>query len=82
LVDLANCIRQHPNIRLGISPRGLLIWQAVSQAWALLHGRDFVIPDDIQAVAIPVIGVRIAGEFESPDSVIHQAFDTIPVPRK
>jgi MoxR-like ATPase len=82
LVDLAICIRQHPNIRLGISPRGLLIWQAVSQAWALLHGRDFVIPDDIQAVAIPVIGVRIAGEFESPDSVIHQAFDTIPVPRK
>ena len=54
LVDLATATREHPDIHLGLSPRGLLIWQRVAQARAFLNGRSFVTPDDIQDVAKPV----------------------------
>ncbi len=37
----------------------MLLWQRVAQAWAKLAGRDFVIPSDLQAVAIPVLTVRL-----------------------
>ena len=42
--------RQHPLIRLGISPRGALSLTAMAQAWAYLHGREFVTPQDVQDV--------------------------------
>ena len=45
----------------GLSPRGALAWLAGAKAWALLAGRDYVIPEDIQAVASAVIGHRIRG---------------------
>ncbi|MFT6924766.1 MAG: MoxR-like ATPase [Psychromonas sp.] len=45
----------------GLSPRGALAWLAGAKAWALLAGRDYVIPEDIQAVANAVIGHRIRG---------------------
>ncbi len=60
LVDLAAATRSHRGVTLGLSPRGLLTWQRVAQAWAFLNDRDFVIPEDIQAVAGPVLGVRLA----------------------
>ncbi|MCS7016421.1 MAG: MoxR family ATPase [Gemmatales bacterium] len=81
LVDLGRATRQHKQIRLGISPRGLLIWQRVAQAWALLHHRTFVTPDDIQAVAIPVLSVRLgvdAGKDVTP--VIRDLLCQLPVP--
>ena len=81
LVDLAQQIRGHADVRLGISPRGLLVWQRVAQAWAVLHGRDFVTPDDIFEVSVPTIGVRISGEFDNPASIIQQAFDVVKVPQ-
>jgi MoxR-like ATPase len=62
LIDLAHATRTHPQVPLGLSPRGLLIWQRVSQAWALLNGRGFVTPDDVKAVAGPVLGVRLGAE--------------------
>ena len=43
--------RSHPQVTLGLSPRGLLIWQRVAQAWAFLRQRPFVTPDDVQQVA-------------------------------
>ena len=59
LVDLGRVTRSHPQVTLGLSPRGLLIWQRVAQAWAFLHQRPFVTPDDVQKVAGPVLGVRL-----------------------
>jgi hypothetical protein len=53
LVDLARVTREHREVTLGLSPRGLLIWQRVAQARAHRQGRDFVISDDIQHVAGP-----------------------------
>ncbi|MBX3418946.1 MAG: MoxR family ATPase [Pirellulaceae bacterium] len=81
LVDLASHIRNNPDVRLGISPRALLVWQRIAQAWAVLQGRDFVIPDDVRAVAGPTISVRLSGEFDDPQSIINQAFDAVPVPK-
>lgn len=45
----------------GLSPRGALAWVNAAKAWALLDGRDYVIPEDIQAVATPVLGHRVRG---------------------
>ncbi|ADB18650.1 ATPase associated with various cellular activities AAA_3 [Pirellula staleyi DSM 6068] len=59
LVDLAAATRNHRDVRLGLSPRGLLTWQRVAQARAHLKGRDYVTADDVQDVAGPVLEVRL-----------------------
>ena len=59
IVDLANATRSHPNVSLGMSPRAALALQRAARAWAVLHDRDFVVPDDVKALALPVIGHRI-----------------------
>lgn len=80
LVDFARATRVHPDVSLGMSPRGLLLWQRVAQAWAYLQHRDFVIPDDVQAVAMPVIEVRLGVEAETRRRVIQEILERIPVP--
>ncbi len=59
IVDLANATRTHPAVLLGMSPRAALALQRASRAWAVLHGRDYVVPDDVKALALPVIGHRL-----------------------
>lgn len=80
LVDLGRITRGDSRVTLGLSPRGLLIWQRVAQAKAFLEGRSFVIPDDVQAVAEPVLGVRLGLPNESSRSVIASILQKIPVP--
>jgi len=79
LIDLAERTRNHPRISLGLSPRGLLIWQRVAQAWALLQHRTFVTPDDVQAVAQPVLLVRLIIDSDPP-AVLQEIISTVPVP--
>jgi MoxR-like ATPase len=59
IVDLANATRTHPAVLLGMSPRAALALQRAGRAWAVLHGRDYVLPDDVKALALPVIGHRL-----------------------
>ena len=80
LVELAEATRQHPEINLGLSPRGLLILQRVSQARAFLQGRRFVTPDDVQDVAMPVMSVRLSGEFESSEKIVETVLGQVPTP--
>ena len=80
LIDLATAIRNHSEIKNGLSPRALIIWQRVAQAKALLDQRDFITPDDVQQVARPVLRVRLASGLEEVDSVIDQTIAAIPVP--
>ncbi len=80
LVDLARVTREHREVTLGLSPRGLLIWQRVAQARAHLRGRGFVIPDDIQHVAGPVLEVRLSGDFDRAARVIEEILAAVPVP--
>lgn len=79
LVELGTATRTHPRVTLGLSPRGLLVWQRVAQAWAFLAGRPFVSPDDIKAVAGPVLGVRL-GTDGDPSPLIRELLGSVPVP--
>ena len=80
LVDLGRATRSHASVTLGLSPRGLLIWQRVAQAWAFLKGRPFVTPDDVQAVARPVLGVRLGLDPVAAERVLAQLLETVAVP--
>ena len=58
-VSLVTATRNHPDADLGASPRGSLALFRTSQALALIRGRDYVLPDDVKEMAIPVLGHRI-----------------------
>ncbi|EAF9832456.1 MoxR family ATPase [Listeria monocytogenes] len=51
IICLVDATRKHPSVALGISPRGSLAFMQTAQAFALIEGRDYVIPDDIQYLA-------------------------------
>jgi MoxR-like ATPase len=80
LVDLGRATRSHRQVTLGLSPRGLLLWQRVAQAWAFLQERPFVTPDDVQQVAAPVLGVRLGVAPEGAGNILEHILDSVPVP--
>ncbi|GAA0373189.1 MoxR family ATPase [Paenibacillus motobuensis] len=59
MVEVADKSRRHPQISLGISPRGTLSWLGASQAMAFYQGRTYVVPDDAKQVAEAVLAHRI-----------------------
>ncbi|MCA9199872.1 MAG: MoxR family ATPase [Planctomycetales bacterium] len=80
LVRLAEYTRRHSRIHLGISPRGLMIWQSLAQAKAFLDDRQFVSPEDVQQMAVPVLSVRLFGEFDSTEAMVADVLQSTPVP--
>ena len=80
LVDLGRVTRERREVSLGLSPRGLITWQRVAQARAHLRGRDFVTPDDIQDVALPVLSVRLSGEFDSVNHTVDEILKSVAIP--
>jgi MoxR-like ATPase len=86
IVTLVEATRHHPSIYLGSSPRGSLALFRTAQARALLSGRDYVLPDDIKALAEPALAhrslVSSAGQSQGKDSrtFIAEILATIPVP--
>lgn len=80
LIDLSEATRDDDSIELGISPRGMMHWQAIAQAWAMLKGRDFVTPTDIVDVMQPVLSVRLLTRGESVDDAISRILKAIPAP--
>ncbi|MGP4114788.1 AAA family ATPase [Streptomyces sp. 4N509B] len=87
VVDLCRATRESPSLALGASPRGATALLATARAWAWLSGREFVIPDDVKALALPTLRhrVRLRPEAEmegvTPDSVITGLLSHVPVPR-
>ena len=59
LVDLADATRRHPRLALGVSPRGTLSLLRATRALAASVGREFVLPDDLKALAGPVLEHRL-----------------------
>jgi MoxR-like ATPase len=59
LLQITQVTRSHPKLALGVSPRGALAWFRVAQARALLLGRDYVSPDDLQKLAQPCLAHRV-----------------------
>jgi len=80
LVDLARASRSHRDIALGVSPRGLLLWQRTAQARAWLDSRLFVTPDDVQQVAAPVLAVRLGLDGGDAGGVISNLLESVAVP--
>jgi len=78
--------REHSDIRLGGSTRSALGLQAASQALAACRGRDYVLPDDVKSLAVPVLSHRIILKTEarlkgrSEEEVLAEILSTIPVP--
>ena len=58
-VDLAEATRRAGGLRLGASPRATLQLLRAAKAWAALSGRDYVIPDDLQHLFVPVVAHRV-----------------------
>jgi MoxR-like ATPase len=80
LVNLAEAIRSNHAFALGLSPRGLLQWQRAAQAKAMLEDRDFLTPEDVQDVALPVLAVRLTGESGNVESAIETILNSVTVP--
>jgi MoxR-like ATPase len=86
IVTLVGATRNHAAIYLGASPRGSLALFRTAQARALLLGRDYVLPDDVKALAEPVLAHRLVVRLSDTSSdksgrtVISNLIETIPVP--
>ncbi|MCZ2097797.1 MAG: MoxR family ATPase [Anaerolineae bacterium] len=86
IVNLVTTSRQHPDVYLGASPRGALALYRTTQARAALAGRDYVIPDDVKALAESTLAHRIIVgpnariKDISASSIIHNILNTVPVP--
>lgn len=59
LLELVHATRRCPELRVGVSVRGTLMLYRAAQAAALLEGRDYVVPDDVQSLAVPVLSHRV-----------------------
>jgi MoxR-like ATPase len=86
LVDLASRTRTLPDVHLGASPRGSLGLARAAQARAVIAGRDYVTPDDIKAVAVPVLAHRLLLSPSArlkgiaPKTLIEELVNDTPVP--
>jgi MoxR-like ATPase len=59
VLDIAEATRAHPDLDHGASPRAARVLLQVAKAFAVIGGRDFVAPDDVKAVAVPVLAHRL-----------------------
>jgi MoxR-like ATPase len=86
IVDLVSATRASRRIQVGASPRGSLALLKLSRCKAALEGRDFVVPEDVKAVAVPALAHRLMLRPElwvqrvQPDDVVREALATVPTP--
>ena len=80
VVDLATATRTHSDLRLGASPRAALQLVRACRAYAALGGRDYVTPDDVQALAGPALAHRLLPEAEAA-RVVADLVDQLPLPK-
>jgi MoxR-like ATPase len=86
LVRVARATREDVDVRLGASPRATLALHRAAQAWAATQGRDFVLPDDIKRLAVPVLAHRLIAGLEArlrgrdATAIVQQILDSVPVP--
>ena len=83
---LTQATREHPMIQLGVSPRGALAVCRMAKAYAYLHGRDFVIPEDVAAVFSDVCAHRLVLSTkarmmeEKPENLIRSILESVKMP--
>jgi len=81
IVSLLHAIRSREEVLLPASMRSGVYLQRAAQAWALFEGRDFVLPDDIKLLALPVLSHRLGmrGRFKAAD-VVGEVVASLPIP--
>jgi MoxR-like ATPase len=86
MVDLVAATRDHAQVQVGASPRGSLALLKLSRGRAALDGRDFIVPDDVKAVAVAALGHRLTLRPElwvqrvSGDDVVRDCLERVPTP--
>jgi MoxR-like ATPase len=86
LVELADATRRHASLKMGCSPRGTLALFRVAQAHAFVQGRDYVIPEDVRAGAVPALAHRLALDTKAKyagvlkEDVVREILERVPVP--
>jgi MoxR-like ATPase len=86
VVLIARATRADPDVRLGASPRATLALHRAAQAWAAMHGRDFVTPDDVKQLAAPVLAHRLVVGLDArlrgrdAAALIDRVLQTVPAP--
>jgi MoxR-like ATPase len=86
IVELAHQTRNHESIEMGVSPRGSISMMKAAQAYAFMHGRDYVLPDDIQVLIPSVFAHRIILKPEAAftgltsEKLLNRILELVPVP--
>jgi MoxR-like ATPase len=86
IVELANATRHHPDVYLGVSPRGSLALYKAARAYAALHGREYVIPDDVKILLEATFAHRLiispSARIKNVEAqaVVEQIAGSVPVP--
>ncbi|MBQ3708858.1 MAG: MoxR family ATPase [Clostridia bacterium] len=87
IINIADATRKSERLRLGVSPRATLALMKASQAFAAILGRDYVLPDDVKRVAVPVLSHRIITRSQNTirltdtnEQVIEAIIDTVRAP--
>ncbi len=86
IVAVVGSTRESPSVQVGASPRGTLALMKLGRAKAVLDGRDFVVPDDVKAVAAPALAHRLALRPElwvqsvQAEDVVRECLNSVPVP--
>lgn len=87
IVSLTTATRQHPHVQVGVSPRGSLALYQLARAHAMVQARDFVLPDDVKALAVPALAHRLLLKPElwvrgvQADAVINDILARTPIPK-
>jgi MoxR-like ATPase len=85
IVDLAEATRRHPSLKLGCSPRGTLGLFRAAQARAFMAGREYAIPEDVKAAAVPALAHRLGLDTKSKyagvrrEDLVRELLDKVPV---
>lgn len=85
MVDLVQATRNSERTVMGVSPRGTLALQRSAKAWACIHDRTYLIPDDVKAVAQAVLAHRLVlsygqNRYEEAVKLIREILDSVPAP--
>lgn len=87
ILDIVQATRQCDELNVGVSTRGALAFYRAAQAVALVAGRDYVVPDDVKRLAVPVLAHRVipkgylhGGQREAVESLVERLVEQTPVP--
>lgn len=87
LMDIVHATRQHDELNVGVSTRGALVFYRATQAAALVGGRQYVVPDDVKSLAVPVLAHRVipkgylhGRQREAIEAIVERIVDEVATP--